>query len=112
MDDPDLQKILRLIGANATLKIFAVHLYARRTVTKNDLAFVQAISTVRCHNLHSIDFGWTNQQRVTPDVMNKMKEAMIVRDEDGNRIVDPKKAKPTKMIHETGAGGIYRVTRY
>ncbi|EXJ63033.1 hypothetical protein A1O7_03478 [Cladophialophora yegresii CBS 114405] len=99
VEDPMLQEIFNLIGANATLKTLALQFAGRAMVTQYDRLFLRALTEMKCYKLVIINQFFNSTHKCAYNLKDRMKQVMWVRDKKGNRVKLDEARKPVKMVY-------------
>lgn len=85
VNDPTLQHIFRLFGANATLTKLAYMFAGRAMVSPFDFHFLKAFTEMRCHNLIYFNNFRARVHKCDRTTQNKLSSVMVVPQETDNQ---------------------------
>ncbi|KIX10344.1 uncharacterized protein Z518_01426 [Rhinocladiella mackenziei CBS 650.93] len=107
VNDPTLHHIFRLIGANANLHKLAVQFAGRSQVLGSDFHFMRAFAEMKCNKLVIFSTFRGRYNRMSYDVKDKLKSAMVMKFENEEQLDSKKKAMDkvkgmdkVKMVYE------------
>lgn len=99
VNDPVLHHIFELIGSHAHLLKFAFECSPRRSVTKLDYHFLRSLGTIRAQEVIYISESWASTNKVSANIIHKLKQVMTLAKEDENEIDQRKKKKQGVKMH-------------
>lgn len=97
VNDATLHRVLRLIGANATLRKLAIQLAGRAMVSTTDFHFLKALSEIKCHELVFIRHYRGHLGKLQMGIKERLEEVMVIEFDDKNEI-HPALNKKNKVL--------------
>lgn len=102
VNDPVLHHVLKLLGSSAQLSKIAFTFLGRRQLTRTDVSFLQALSSIKAEEvIHAARMSYQISKVREESIVDKLKKVMTVRRKDDENVDHRKRKEPTvRMYHE------------